>query len=93
MAVFGFFAVIAFGLAQFIAACAGITEHLGVFGAAGILMASLFFRFTLPVTIGAFFGAMDVWGFPWSIAALFAAPGLIFLVPSVAISMLRLKKY
>lgn len=89
MAVFGFFAVIAFGIAQFIAAYAGIAECLGVLWAIGILAASLLFRFTLPVTIGAFFGAMDVWGFHWTIAALFAAPGLIFLTPSILTSLLK----
>ena len=92
MAVFGFFAIIAFGIAQFIAAYAGIAEHLGVLWAIGILAASLLFRFTLPVTIGAFFGAMDVWGLHWSLAALFAAPGLIFLIPGIATSILELRK-
>lgn len=48
MAVFGFFAVIAFGIAQFIAAYAGIAEHLSIFWVVGILVASLLFGFTLP---------------------------------------------
>lgn len=41
---------------------AGIEEHLGALWAIGCLVASLLFRFTLPITIGAFFGAMNVWG-------------------------------
>ena len=35
----------------------------------------------LPLTIGTFFGALDVWGWPWYGALLFAAPGLLFTLP------------
>ncbi len=50
---------------------------------------SLVFRFTLPITIGAFFGAMDVWSWHWGLAALFAAPGLAFLIPGVILSIIE----
>ena len=36
-----------------------------------------------PLTIGTFLGAMNVWGWPWYGAALFAAPGLLFIVPAL----------
>ena len=92
MAALGFLAIIALGIAQLIAGYAGIEEHLGALWAIGCLVASLLFRFTLPITIGAFFGAMDVWGLHWSLAALFAAPGLIFLIPGIITSVLALNK-
>lgn len=92
MAALGFLAIIALGIAQLIAGYSGIEEHLGALWAIGCLVASLLFRFTLPITLGAFFGAMDVWGLHWSLAALFAAPGLIFLIPGIITSVLALNK-
>lgn len=82
----------AFGLSQFFAGYLGIAEHLGPIWAIVILTASLFLRFSLPITIGAFFGAMDVWGFHWGLAMLFAAPGLMFLVPGIIASILTAGK-
>jgi hypothetical protein len=35
------------------------------------------------MTIGAFFGAMDIWDWHWALAGLFAAPGLAFVIPGV----------
>lgn len=87
MAILGFVAILAFGVAQFIAGYAGIALHLGTGWAIGAIVLSLFFRFPLPITIGAFFGAMDVWGWHWALAALFAAPGLAFVVPGVIASV------
>ena len=48
-----------------------------------------------PLTIGTFFGALDVWGWPWYGALAFAAPGLLFIGPALvtsAISTLVEKK-
>lgn len=92
MAMLGFLAVVVLGLAQLVAGYAGIAEHLGTVWAICALVASLLFRFTLPITIGAFFGAMDVWGLHWSLAALFAVPGLIFLIPGIITSILALNR-
>ncbi len=88
----GFLAFLAFGLAQFVAGYAGIEHGLGAGWAWGALIAALMFRFTLPITIGAFFGAMNVWGCHWALAALFAAPGLAFVIPGVLASVLSLVK-
>lgn len=92
MAVFGFLEIVALGIAQLITGCSGVKEHLGAVWAIGCFVASLLFRFTLPITIGAFFGAMDVWGLHWSLVALFAVPGLIFLIPGIITSVLALNK-
>ncbi|NCC37011.1 MAG: hypothetical protein EOM24_34135 [Chloroflexia bacterium] len=83
-----FVAVIVYGIAQFIAAWAGIEWYLGPLWAGAALLAAVFFRFTLPVTLGAFFGAMDVWQWHWALAAVFAAPGLVFVVPGVIVLFL-----
>ena len=58
----GFLAFLVFGLAQIVAGFAGIQHGLGAGWAWAALIAAFMFRFTLPITIGAFFGAMNVWG-------------------------------
>ena len=69
------------GIVQAIVGYLGIEYHLGAGWAVGCLIASFIFRITFPLTIGTFFGALDVLGWPWWGAALFTAPGLIFMVP------------
>mgnify|MGYP000991626646 CR=1 FL=1 len=83
LGVFGFIAFLAFGVAQLCAGYAGIEYHLGSVWAFIAIFLALGLRFTLPITIGAFFGAMDVWDWHWALAALFAAPGLAFVIPGV----------
>jgi hypothetical protein len=50
------------------------------------------FRFTLPITVGAFFGAMNVWEWHWALALLFAAPGLVLALPGVLASIFAMAK-
>ena len=68
-----------YGIAQISAGYIGIDHHLGSSWAIGAVIAALLFRFSLPITIGSFFGAMNVWGWPWYGALIFAAPGLAFM--------------
>lgn len=94
-AFFGFIAVVAFlvfGIAQLIAGFAGIEHGLGSFWAWAALIAALVIRFTLPITIGAFFGALNVWHWHWAAAAVFAAPGLLLVVPGAIASVFALVK-
>ena len=72
-----------YGISQLVAGYQGIAFYLGGGWAVAALLASLFFRFTLPITIGSFFGAMDVWGWNWFLALIFAVPGLLLLIPSI----------
>lgn len=72
-----------FGIAQICAGYVGIDHHFGAVWAFVAIFLALGLRFTLPITIGAFFGAMDVWHWHWALAALFAAPGLAFVMPGV----------
>ena len=59
----------------------GIEYHFGSGWAIGVLVLAFLFRFTLPLTIGTFFGALDVFGWPWYGALLITLPGLLFMVP------------
>lgn len=68
-----------YGVAQIWAGYIGIDHHLGTGWAIGAVVVAILFRFSLPITIGSFFGAMNVWGWPWYGAFIFAAPGLAFM--------------
>ena len=59
----------------------GIEYHFGSGWALGLLIAAFIFRFSLPLTIGTFFGAVDVLGWHWVGALLITLPGLLFMVP------------
>lgn len=76
--------IVAYGLTQLAAGYLGLTHHLGIFWAILAIIATFMLRFPLPVTIGAFFGAMNVWGWPWYGALLFAFPGLAFMVVMIS---------
>ena len=82
----GTFGVIAFlliGIVQIYAGYLGIEYHLGSGWAIAAVIASLFFQFPIVLTVGTFFGALDVWGWPWFGALIFAMPGLLFVAPGV----------
>ena len=68
------------GIIQIYVGFIGIEYHLGAGFAFGALFLGFFLRIMLPLTIGTFFGALDVWGWPWYAALAFAAPGLLFIV-------------
>lgn len=83
MAGLGFVAILVLGIVQLIAGFQGIEFHLGLWAAVLALIAAVMFRFMLPMTIGAFFGATDVWGWHWVAALILTVPGLLFMVPMV----------
>lgn len=83
MAILGFILIMAYGIAQFVAGYIGIEEHFGAVWAGAALFGAFMFRFMLPITIGGFFGATDVWGWHWSLALVFVAPGLLFMIPGM----------
>lgn len=76
-------ALLAFAIIQIWAGFVGVEYHLGFWWAVGALGIALFARIMLPLTIGAFFGVTDVWGYHWMIGLLVAAPGLLFMVPGL----------
>lgn len=80
----GVLVILAYAILQFVAGFEGIEYHMGKWWAIGAIVAAFTLRFMLPITLGAFFGAMDVWGWSWPVALVFAAPGLFVAVPALA---------
>jgi len=77
-----------YAVAQILASFAGFDFYVGPFLAAVIVGVCLWFRFTLPLTIAAFLGAKNVWDWHWLLALIFAAPGLLLVIPSILGSLL-----
>lgn len=72
-----------YGVAQIVAAFVGLDYYVGTLWAVVIMAACIWFRFTLPLTIASFFGALHVWEWHWFFALIFAAPGLLLVIPSI----------
>ncbi|MDE0718861.1 MAG: hypothetical protein OXH64_13090 [Rhodospirillaceae bacterium] len=90
-ATFGVLAAVLFfalGLAQLGLGWVGIEHHLGWWAAMGAA-ATVFFGFMLPMTIGTYFGVVDVLGWPWWAGVLVAAPGLFFMAPALVITIVQ----
>ena len=76
-----FVALICIGISQLYLGYWGIEYHLGWQWATAAFLTAFFFGWVLPITIGTYFGAVDVMGWEWYFALLLAAPGLLFVVP------------
>ena len=61
----------------------GIDYHLGPVLAFIAIFLVFFLRIMLPITIGTYFGAVDVLGLDWYIGLILAVPGLLFIVPAL----------
>lgn len=72
----------AYAVAQFVAAIWGLETYVGWL-AVPIIAVCIYFRFSLPVTICAFLGAKNEWGWHWFAALIFVAPGLLLIVPAI----------
>ncbi len=68
-------AFLVFASAQIAAGYAGIEHGMGPVWALAAVFAAVFLRFTLPITVGAFFGAMTLWGWHWAPALRFRRAG------------------
>lgn len=84
--ILAFCGLMAFGVAQVYAGFLGLEYHWGKGWAIGAVIAAFALRLFFPVTVGAFFGAKDVWEWDWPFALLFALPGLMFALPGLAIA-------
>jgi hypothetical protein len=73
--------VILFGLAQIYFGLSGINLAFGTGWAFAAGFAVFAFRLSLPLVIGCFIWANEVWGWNWFFSLMFAAPGLIFMIP------------
>lgn len=72
--------VCGYGLLQIWAGFLGIEDHWGRGWAIAAVVAAFFVRFTLPLTIGAFLCATEIWRWHWFGAFVFVAPGLAFML-------------
>ena len=88
MQIVGCFALGAYVAAQFIAAIWGLETYIGWL-AVPVIVGSLYFRFSLPVTVFAFLGAKNDWGWHWLAALVFVAPGLLLIVPAILSSAIE----
>lgn len=77
-----------FGIVQMAAGWAGLEDSFGWGWGLAAIIGALFFRFTLPIAVGAFLCAKNVWDWHWAFALLFAAPTLLFMVPAFFASLL-----
>jgi hypothetical protein len=84
---------LAFATAQIAAGYCGIAQVFGHPCAVLAVLAAVFLRFTLPITVGAFFGAMQLWGWHWSLALAFCIPGLFFTMPGSIGAVLSLSRH
>lgn len=50
-----------------------------------IVILSMVAKFPWPIIVGAFICATDVWGWHWSLALLFAVPGILIIVPAIPV--------
>ena len=71
-----------FGIFQLAAGWAGIEEQFGTFWGIVAIVCAFLFQFTLPIVVGCFLCAVNIWDWHWFGAVLFAAPGLLVMIPA-----------
>ena len=75
--------LIGVGVVQLVIGFLGIEYHFGEIWAFIAAFAAFFLRIMFPMTIGCYFGAVDVLGWEWYSALLITAPGLLFMAPAM----------
>jgi len=83
LGILGFLVFVAVAFIQTVVGYIGIEHHFGTFVAIVVIILAFVFRLMLPLTIGTFLGAMNVWGWPWYGALALALPGLLFAIPTL----------
>ena len=84
-----FMVMIAYGVLQIYAGYVGIEYQLGGGWAIAAVVATLIFRSSIFMVIGAFICALYVWEWHWVWAILFAAPGILLLVPGIVMGLVE----
>ncbi|KIC44433.1 hypothetical protein RA28_16050 [Ruegeria sp. ANG-S4] len=82
-------AFIAVGIFQAIVGGLGLDYLIGAWAMWLALFALAFFRFSLPLVVGAYFGATEVLEWPWYVGLLCTLPGLIFRIPGLVIETIQ----
>lgn len=78
--------IFGFSLLHMVIGLMGLEAEFGLIWAILAFILAVALRFTLPITVGAYFGAIHVFGWEPLYALLFAAPGLVFLVPGAIVA-------
>ncbi|WP_439587519.1 hypothetical protein [Hydrogenophaga sp.] len=81
------FGMLGVGIFMLAIGWAGIEHQFGFWWGVAAVAGALLFKFTLPLSVGAFFCAYSIWGWHWAFALLLAAPGLIFMIPGLVAAM------
>ena len=92
MAVLGVLCVLAMiglGIAQIYLGTLGIHYHFGYFWASVAIFVGIVMRIGLPFSIGAYFGAVDVMGWPWYVGVALMVPGLLLIFPAIVVEFCR----
>lgn len=76
-----FILIMGYGLTYLTIGSMGIEYYLGSIASGICFFLACICRYTLPMTIGAFFGALNVLHWHWALAILFIAPGLALIIP------------
>lgn len=92
LGVVGLIFALALAVSQLVLGSMGLDYLLGWWAVAIAIALLAFLRISLPFTIGTYFGATAVMGWPWWAGVLCALPGLIFMVPAV-VAMLAAKLF
>ena len=74
---------LAVAIVQAVIGYIGIEHYFGTIAAVIALAVAFSLRITLPLTIGTFFGALEVLGWPWYLALVITVPGLLFAAPAM----------
>lgn len=74
---------LAVGIGQMVLGFMGLDYLLGMWAGFVGLGLALILRFTLPISIGSYFGAVEVLGWPWWAGVLVVLPGLLFIIPGL----------
>ena len=78
-----------FGVVQIWLGFLGIEYHLGNFLAFGALGLAFILRIMFPLTIGTYFGVVDVLGLDWYWGILITAPGVVFILPGLITALIQ----
>lgn len=77
------FCALIYAVTGIVAGWVGLDSYMGPWIATAIIGVSLYMRFTLPITISAFFGLVYVWQWPWYVGVVFCFPGLFIAAPAM----------
>ena len=81
--------LLGFGIVQICLGYLGIDYHLGNIFAIGALGLAFALRIMFPLTIGTYFGVVDVLGWDWYWGVIIAAPGVVFILPVLVTAIIQ----